>query len=66
MKNVQTYRAMSSICRQRAVFDRENSGKHLGMRSAGIISLTLKLLPTSGNATPQASTDIATSDASST
>ena len=30
MKNVQTYRAMSSICRQRAVFDRENSWKHLG------------------------------------
>ena len=30
MKNVQTYRAMGSICRQRAVFDQENSWKHLG------------------------------------
>jgi hypothetical protein len=30
MKNVQTYRAMGSICRQRAVFDPENSWKHLG------------------------------------
>ena len=25
MKNVQTYRAMGCICRQRAVFDPENS-----------------------------------------
>jgi hypothetical protein len=30
MKNVQTYRAMSSICRQRAVFDPEKRWKHLG------------------------------------
>jgi hypothetical protein len=30
MKNVQTYRAMSSICRQRAVFDPDNRWKHLG------------------------------------
>ena len=30
MKDVQTYRAMGSICRQRAVFDPENSWKHLG------------------------------------
>jgi hypothetical protein len=30
MKNVRNYRAMSSICRQRAVFDPENSWKHLG------------------------------------
>ncbi len=30
MKNVRRYRAMSSICRQRAVFDPENSWKHLG------------------------------------
>jgi hypothetical protein len=30
MKNVRSYRAMSSICRQRAVFDPENSWKHLG------------------------------------
>ncbi len=30
MKNVQTYRAMGSICRQRAVFDPQNSWKHLG------------------------------------
>jgi hypothetical protein len=30
MKNVQTYRAMGSACRQRAVFDPEKSWKHLG------------------------------------
>jgi hypothetical protein len=30
MKNVQNYRAMGSICRQRAVFDPQNSWKHLG------------------------------------
>ena len=30
MKKVRSYRAMSSICRQRAVFDPENSWKHLG------------------------------------
>lgn len=30
MKNVRTYRAMGLICRQRAVFDPENSWKHLG------------------------------------
>ena len=30
MKNVRSYRAMGSICRQRAVFDPENSWKHLG------------------------------------
>ena len=30
MKNVQSYRAMGLICRQRAVFDPENSWKHLG------------------------------------
>ncbi len=30
MKNVQTYRAMGSICRQRAVFDPERRWKHLG------------------------------------
>ena len=30
MKNVRSYRAMSSICRQRAVFDPEHSWKHLG------------------------------------
>ncbi len=29
MKNVQTYRAMGLICRQRAVFDPEHSWKHL-------------------------------------
>jgi hypothetical protein len=29
MKNVQGYRAMGLICRQRAVFDPENSWKHL-------------------------------------
>jgi hypothetical protein len=30
MRNVQTYRAMGLICRQRAVFDPEHSWKHLG------------------------------------
>jgi hypothetical protein len=30
MTNVRSCRAMSSICRQRAVFDPENSWKHLG------------------------------------
>jgi hypothetical protein len=30
MKNVQSYRAMDLICRQRAVFDPEHSWKHLG------------------------------------
>ena len=30
MKKVRSYRAMSSICRQRAVFDPEHSWKHLG------------------------------------
>jgi hypothetical protein len=29
MKTVQSYRAMGLICRQRAVFDPENSWKHL-------------------------------------
>jgi hypothetical protein len=30
MKKVSGYRAMGSICRQRAVFDPEHSWKHLG------------------------------------
>ncbi len=30
MKNIQRYRAMGSLCRQRAVFDPQNSWKHLG------------------------------------
>jgi hypothetical protein len=30
MENVSRYRAMGSICRQRAVFDPQNSWKHLG------------------------------------
>ena len=30
MKNVQRFRAMGSICRQRAVFDPQHSWKHLG------------------------------------
>jgi hypothetical protein len=30
MKSVQRYRAMASICRQRAVFDQQHSWKHLG------------------------------------
>ena len=30
MKIVQRYRAMASICRQRAVFDPQHSWKHLG------------------------------------
>ena len=30
MENVSRFRAMGSICRQRAVFDPENSWKHLG------------------------------------
>jgi hypothetical protein len=30
MKSVQRYRAMASICRQRAVFDPQHSWKHLG------------------------------------
>jgi hypothetical protein len=30
MKNVQSYRAMGLICRQRAVFDPEHRWKHLG------------------------------------
>jgi hypothetical protein len=30
MQNVQRYRAMGSLCRQRAVFDPQNSWKHLG------------------------------------
>ena len=30
MNNVQRYRAMGSLCRQRAVFDPQNSWKHLG------------------------------------
>jgi hypothetical protein len=29
MKNVLSYRALGSLCRQRAVFDPENSWKHL-------------------------------------
>jgi hypothetical protein len=29
-ENVQRYRAMGSLCRQRAVFDPQNSWKHLG------------------------------------
>jgi hypothetical protein len=30
MKNIQRYRALGSLCRQRAVFDPQNSWKHLG------------------------------------
>jgi hypothetical protein len=30
MKSVQRYRALASICRQRAVFDPQHSWKHLG------------------------------------
>lgn len=30
MKNIRSYRAMGSICRQRAVFDPQNCWKHLG------------------------------------
>jgi hypothetical protein len=30
VKNIQRYRAMGSLCRQRAVFDPQNSWKHLG------------------------------------
>jgi hypothetical protein len=30
MKNVQSYRTLGSICRQRAALDPENSWKHLG------------------------------------
>jgi hypothetical protein len=30
MKNVRSYRAMGSLCRQRAVFDSANSSEHLG------------------------------------
>ena len=30
MKSIQRYRAMASICRQRAVFDPQHSWKHLG------------------------------------
>jgi hypothetical protein len=30
MKNVRSYRAMGSLCRQRAVFDPANSSEHLG------------------------------------
>jgi hypothetical protein len=30
MENVSRFRAMGSICRQRAVFDPQNSWKHLG------------------------------------
>jgi hypothetical protein len=30
MKSLQRYRAMASICRQRAVFDPQHSWKHLG------------------------------------
>ena len=30
MENVQTYRDMASICRQRAVLDPEHKWKHLG------------------------------------
>jgi hypothetical protein len=29
-ENIQRYRAMGSLCRQRAVFDPQNSWKHLG------------------------------------
>jgi hypothetical protein len=30
VQNVRRYRAMGSLCRQRAVFDPQNSWKHLG------------------------------------
>jgi hypothetical protein len=30
VQNIQRYRAMGSLCRQRAVFDPQNSWKHLG------------------------------------
>jgi hypothetical protein len=30
LQNIQRYRAMGSLCRQRAVFDPQNSWKHLG------------------------------------
>ena len=30
MKSVQHYRAMASLCRQRAVFDPQHTWKHLG------------------------------------
>jgi hypothetical protein len=30
METVQTYRDMASICRQRAAFDPDHRGKHLG------------------------------------
>jgi hypothetical protein len=30
MQNIKRYRAMGSLCRQRAVFDPQNSWKHLG------------------------------------
>ena len=30
VQNIRRYRAMGSLCRQRAVFDPQNSWKHLG------------------------------------
>ena len=54
MKNVRSYRAMSSICRQRAVFDPENSWKHLGDAERWDHLAHAEIEPTSENATPLA------------
>ena len=65
MKNVQTYRAMSSICRQRAVFDPQNSWKHLGDAERWDHLAHVEIASHFRECNATGSTDIATSGASS-
>jgi hypothetical protein len=65
MKNVQTYRAMSSICRQRAVFDPENRWKHLGDAERWDHLAHVEIASHFRECNTTGSTDMATSGASS-
>ena len=65
MKNVQTYRAMSSICRQRAVFDPEKSWKHLGDAERWDHLAHVEIASHFRECNTTGSTDMATSGASS-
>jgi hypothetical protein len=65
MKNVQNYRAMSSICRQRAVFDPEHSWKHLGDAERWDHLAHVEIASHFRECNATSSTDMATSGASS-
>ena len=65
IKNVQTYRAMGSICRQRAVFDPENSWKHLGDAERWDHLAHVEIASHFRECNTTGSTDMATSGASS-